>query len=245
MSPIMQNIRNVGKSCFSTIFSPEARLTSNQQWRSNFYTRSPTTTNPRLISPTLSRHFSTPPSKSRIGFIEWYLEKLNSRPILTKTITTSLIFAAADFTAQMLSSSSSGSFDLIRTTRMAAYGLLVLGPSQHIWFNLMSKTFPKRDVLSTLKKTFMGQALYGPANASVFFSYNAALQGESGDDIVARLKRDVLPTLRNGLMYWPICDFFTYKFVPVHLQPLVNSTCSYFWTIYLTYMASLQKVETS
>lgn len=42
--------------------------------------------------------------------------------------------------------------------------------------------------------------------------------GESGDEIVARLKRDVLPTLRNGLLYWPICDFITYKFVPVHLQ---------------------------
>lgn len=75
-------------------------------------------------------------------------------------------------------SNSSGSFDLIRTTRMAAYGLLLLGPSQHVWFNFLSKALPKRDVLSTLKKTFMGQAIYGPANAVVFFSYNAALQGK-------------------------------------------------------------------
>ncbi|EEF42062.1 protein SYM1 [Ricinus communis] len=215
---------------------------STQQWR--FYPHQFTNTKiPKRSPSSLSHSFSTFTPKSKVGFIEWYLGKLNSRPILTKTITTSLIFAAADFTAQMLSSSSS--FDLIRTTRMAAYGLVLLGPSQHIWFNLMSKAFPKRDVFSTLKKTFMGQALYGPANASVFFSYNAALQGESGDEIAARLKRDVLPTLRNGLMYWPICDFFTYKFVPVHLQPLVNSTCSFFWTIYLTYMASLQKVGTT
>ncbi|KAF2309651.1 hypothetical protein GH714_004459 [Hevea brasiliensis] len=167
----------------------------------------------------------------KVGFIGWYLGKLDSRPILTKTITTSLIFAAADLTAQMLSpSSGSGSFDLIRTLRMAAYGLLILGPSQHLWFNLMSKTLPKRDVLTTLKKTFMGQAIYGPANAIVFFSYNAALQGESGDEIVARLKRDVLPTLRNGLLYWPFCDF-------LHTN--------LFQFIYRVHVAGVKKVATS
>lgn len=42
--------------------------------------------------------------------------------------------------------------------------------------------------------------------------------GESGQEIVARLKRDLLPTLKNGVLFWPICDFVTFKFVPVHLQ---------------------------
>jgi protein Mpv17 len=42
--------------------------------------------------------------------------------------------------------------------------------------------------------------------------------GESGQEIVARLKRDLLPTLKNGVLFWPICDFVTFKFVPVNLQ---------------------------
>ena len=42
--------------------------------------------------------------------------------------------------------------------------------------------------------------------------------GDSGGEIVARLKRDLLPTLLNGLLYWPFCDFATFRFVPVHLQ---------------------------
>lgn len=61
---------------------------------------------------------------------------------------------------------------------MAAYGLLILGPSQHLWFNFVSEVYPKRDLLTTLKKIFMGQAIYGPCITSVFFSYNAALQGK-------------------------------------------------------------------
>ncbi|KAB5526613.1 hypothetical protein DKX38_020460 [Salix brachista] len=290
-----------------------------------------------LYKPSPSNPFSTSSSrssfsnsKSRSGFIGWYLSQLESRPVVTKTFTTSLIYAAADLTAQvdpslltflhgytkhwipgalipivskyfagkydvtyMISSTSSSSLDFVRTLRMAGYGLLFLGPSQHLWFNFMSKVLPKRDVLTTFKKIFMGQAVYGPANTALFFSYNAALQGyreavigqffiishlyksveakpepstdyqclyldqfglmaglhlfdssesltlswmllaagilicESDDEIVARLKRDLLPTLRNGLLFWPACDFATYKFVPVPLQVHADPFLSY------------------
>lgn len=48
------------------------------------------------------------------------------------------------------------------------------------------------------------------------------LTGETGKEIVARLKRDLLPTMLNGVMYWPVCDFITFRFIPVHLQVCVN-----------------------
>ncbi|CAN1274395.1 Protein SYM1 [Linum perenne] len=190
-----------------------------------------------------SRWFSTSsPSKSRFGFIRWYLDRLESRPMLTKAVTTSLIYGAADLTAQVKFKMIAGSsLDIIRTLRMAGYGLMFLGPVQHLWFNFMSRILPQRDVFSTLKKIFLGQTVLGPINAALFFTYNAALQGESGDEIIARLKRDLLPTLLSGLVFWPMCDYLTFKAVPVHLQPLVNSSFAYVWTIYLTYMASLEK----
>ena len=71
----------------------------------------------------------------------------------------------------------SGSFDPIRTLRMSGYGLFILGPSQHLWFNLLAKVLPQRDVITILKKIFMGQTIFGPCINSVFFSVNAALQG--------------------------------------------------------------------
>lgn len=42
--------------------------------------------------------------------------------------------------------------------------------------------------------------------------------GETGSEIVARLKRDLVPTILSGIMYWPGCDFVTFKFIPVNLQ---------------------------
>ncbi|PSS17291.1 PXMP2/4 family protein [Actinidia chinensis var. chinensis] len=218
-------------------------------------------TNHQLIKPRVSetpRHFnisspsnsysssssSSSSSYSRMGFLGWYLGMLESRPVVTKVVTSSIIYTAADLTSHMITLPPSGSFDSMRTLRMAGFGMLIVGPAQHMWFNFVARILPKRDVVSTLKKLIMGQILYGPCLNGVFFSYNAALQGENGSEIVARLKRDLLPTLINGLMFWPVCDFLTYKVIPVHLQPLMNSSFSYIWTIYLTYMASLMKART-
>ncbi|XP_076919219.1 uncharacterized protein LOC143579929 [Bidens hawaiensis] len=176
--------------------------------------------------------------------IGWYLGLVKTRPILTKSITSAFIYTAADLSSQTIAGSSEESYDLVRTIRMAGYGMIVLGPSLHYWFNFMSRLFPKRDLISTFKKMFMGQAVFGPIMTVVFFSVNAGLQGESGTEIVARLKRDLVPTLINGVMFWPVCDFITFRFIPVHLQPLVSNSFAYIWTVYMTYMASLEKADT-
>jgi len=78
---------------------------------------------------------------------------------------------------QMLTLGPEDSLDFLRTMRMASYGFLISGPTLHLWFNFISKLFPKKDVVNTLKKMFLGQAVYGPIINSVFFSYNAGLQG--------------------------------------------------------------------
>nr|XP_043629548.1 PXMP2/4 family protein 3-like [Erigeron canadensis] len=177
------------------------------------------------------------------GPIGWYLGMIKSKPIFTKCITSALIYTVADFTSQKMTQASSETYDLIRTCRMAGYGLIVAGPLLHFWFNFVSRVLPKQDMINTLKKMFMGQAIFGPIMTATFFSVNAALQGEKGNEIVARLKRDMLPTMINNVIYWPLCDFITFRFVPVHLQPLASNSFSYVWTIYITYMANLAKAE--
>lgn len=62
----------------------------------------------------------------------------------------------------------SAPYDLKRTSRNAIYGLLILGPSQHLWFNFLSKILPKRRMPAILMKTFMSY---------LFFSYSGALKG--------------------------------------------------------------------
>ncbi|CAA7038001.1 unnamed protein product [Microthlaspi erraticum] len=186
---------------------------------------------------------SSSSSPASEGFVGWYLGMVKSRPLLTKGVTSSLIYIAADLSSQTIAKNSSESYDLVRTARMAGYGLIVLGPTLHYWFNFMSRLLPKQDLITTFKKMAMGQIIYGPIMMVIFFSLNAFLQGEGMSDIVARLKRDFLPAMLNCVMYWPVCDFITFKFFPVHLQPLVSNSFSYLWTIYMTYMGNRKKPD--
>ncbi|XAR52906.1 hypothetical protein NMG60_11021236 [Bertholletia excelsa] len=232
--------------------NPITRTRLHQQQQSKAHSRFPEsfyrkTRELELSPPTvLPLPFSSKAaSSSRVGLVGWYLGMVKSRPILTKSVTCACIYTAADFSSQTIAQRSSESYDLVRTIRMAGYGMLILGPSLHFWFNFVSKTLPNRDLITTLKKIALGQTLYGPVMTVVFFSVNAALQGENGAEIIARLKRDLLPTMISGVMYWPFCDFVTFKFIPVHLQPLVSNAFSYLWTVYMTYMASLEKVSTT
>ncbi|KAI3805019.1 hypothetical protein L1987_27005 [Smallanthus sonchifolius] len=194
-----------------------------------------------------SKTNGTTPSASvtNSGPIWWYLGMIKARPILTKSVTSALIYTAADLTSQTITRSSSEPYDLIRTCRMAGFGMVILGPSLHFWFNFVSRVLPKQDLATTFKKMLMGQTILGPIMNALFFSVNAGLQGESGKEIMARLKRDMLPTMINNAIYWPLCDFITFRFIPVHLQPLVNNSFAYVWTIYVTYMASLSKAGTN
>ncbi|XP_008807406.2 protein SYM1-like [Phoenix dactylifera] len=200
-------------------------------------------------SPSLfSSSYSSPSASdatsfARNGFVSWYLGMIEARPVLTKSLTAGAIFMAADVSSQMITLPPSDSLDLVRTLRMAGYGTLVSGPSLHLWFNFVSRILPKRDVPATFKKIFLGQTTYGPIMTAVFYSVNAGLQGETVAEIIARLNRDLIPTCKSGLVYWPICDFITFKFIPVRLQPLVSNSFSFLWTIYITYMASLQKAS--
>eukprot|EP01018_Ginkgo_biloba_P005466 Gb_33054 [translate_table: standard] len=191
---------------------------------------------------------SSSASPANNAFVRWYLRMLQKYPVLTKSITAGTICTLADVTSQGLSIAASGTsdkqkFDVPRTMRMAGYGLFLSGPTLHLWFNFLSEILPKRDVISTVKKITLGQTVYGPIVTTIFFSANAFLQGESGSEILARLKRDLIPTFRSGLMYWPLCDYITYKYVPVHLQPLISNSFAYIWTVYLTYMAGMKKVN--
>ncbi|XP_057794287.1 uncharacterized protein LOC131010669 [Salvia miltiorrhiza] len=229
---------------FAASYNQQCRAYAPFRRPHHFTRKTSVSETPNRISPSFTifrRFFSFKSSGSSMGLLSWYLGKLESHPILTKSLSSALIYAAADTTSQVCTMEANGTWDPIRTLRIAAFGLFILGPSQHFWFNYVARVLPKRDLISTLKKLAMGQIAYAPVINGTFFSYNAAAQGENGNEIAARLKRDLIPTLLNGLMYWPLCDFLTYRVIPVHLQPLMNSSCAFLWSIYLTYMASLEK----
>ncbi|XP_020552882.1 uncharacterized protein LOC105172678 isoform X2 [Sesamum indicum] len=150
---------------------------------------------PTKISSIFSPRVSS--SSPKFGLVGWYLGMIQTRPIATKSITSAFIYTVADLSSQTIAAENSEGYDLVRTLRMAGYGLVIIGPSLHYWFNLVSRVFPKRDLLSTLKKMALGQTVYGPTATTVFFSVNAALQA-SGEQFIF-ISVDSLPDLHGEL----------------------------------------------
>ncbi|KAK4383033.1 hypothetical protein Sango_2814000 [Sesamum angolense] len=116
-----------------------------------------------MLSSRFSSSASSSPQKS--GLVGWYLGMLKTRPFPPKHHLRSHLHRGRC----ILPGESSEQYDLIRTLRMAGYGMLILGPSVHYWYNFMSTVFPKRDLLSTLKKMALGQTSYGPTMTVIFF----------------------------------------------------------------------------
>lgn len=88
-------------------------LLTNQQWR-RFYCSRPLSKirDPKIfrsfnLSSRYRSHshsfssFSSNSSSSKFGFVGWYLGKLESHPLTTKGISSSLIYVAADLTSQV------------------------------------------------------------------------------------------------------------------------------------------------
>ena len=68
-------------------------------------------------------------------------------------------------------------WDPRRTIRMFAVGMFMSGPMLHLWFNFLLRYFPRRDLITTIKKIAMSQLIYGPTFTVSFFSLNAFVQG--------------------------------------------------------------------
>lgn len=60
---------------------------------------------------------------------------------------------------------------------MGAAGLILSGPTLHMWYGLMARWRPGTDALSIAQKMLAGTIFYGPAFNAAFFSANGALQG--------------------------------------------------------------------
>ena len=56
-----------------------------------------------------------------------------------------------------------------------------------------------------------------------------------------KIRTDLPPVWLNGIGYWPIVDFISYKLVPMQWIPLFVNFASFVWTIYLSLMSNRSK----
>ena len=133
------------------------------------------------------------------NLVRSYSDALVSSPILTKSLTSGVIFTASDLSAQAISPPDGGQ-DWKRTIASGLVGLLYFGPAAHYWFQTVFELFPATTIKSTLQKAALGQAIFGPVITCVFFAASLlSMQGLPGlRQLPAKIRQDLLPTQLAG-----------------------------------------------
>jgi len=177
-----------------------------------------------------------------------YSNCLTARPIITKSVTTCLVFGLSDYCAQLIEnrqkpkeikSVNQRNLNLIRTLTSAAVGLLYFGPAAHYWYDWIFRIFPGTSLISTLKKAACGQLLFGPVFNCVFFAASLLQSNKfSFLNWAKKIGQDLPGAFVAGLGFWPIVDVISYKYIPVQWIPLFINFCSFIWTIYLSMVAN-------
>ena len=178
-----------------------------------------------------------------------YSSLLETRPIVTKSVTAGIIFGLSDWTAQILQSSGKAGdddkeakkskLDKPRLIGSILVGLLYFGPAAHAWYDWIFKLLPETTLISTCYKAVLGQLIFGPCFTCIFFATSLI---QSGDFTLknwwTKVRKDLFGVWAAGLGYWPVIDFISYAWIPVIWIPLFVNFCSFVWTIYLSLVAN-------
>ncbi|KAF2858733.1 hypothetical protein K470DRAFT_283091 [Piedraia hortae CBS 480.64] len=156
--------------------------------------------------------------------LRWYRTALTTHPLLTQSLTTSLLFATGDTLSQHLVERRETHF-YPRTLRMAAYGGFIFGPAATKWFGFLQRkiVIPDRPNLEIAAKVATDQCVFASTNLFVFLSTMAVLEGK---DPMERVREKYTEVLKKNWMVWPLVQAVNFKFVPLDQRVLLVNVVS-------------------
>jgi len=187
-----------------------------------------------------------------------YSALLEKQPVITKSITAYFVITAGDLTAQSIrrrkihsNVTEASPIDYRHAGLMGLYGLLLVAPLSHVWFNVVTKLFPvqtntaghaalspwKAKWAPVLKMLTLDQLIPVPFFSYTFWIFTGAVLGD-GDcsdfsGTIMRANTNFIPTLVTGYMFWPLASFINYFCVPLKFKVLYQNAAAFCWNTYL------------
>lgn len=173
---------------------------------------------------------------SKVGIL-WkkYLSKLQSDPLLTKSLTSGILSALGDLLAQLIEKRFSiRSCDPKKVLEFGQFGLIVSGPIFHFWYKFIEKFFSRyksSGIEVVLLKILAEQIILRPIFFSLLFLYTSISQGTTSQ-IGKKIQKDLIPTWLTSMKVSVPTAFISYKFVPPEMRVLFGSIVALVWNIY-------------
>ena len=189
---------------------------------------------------------------------KWYGKKLDTDPLLTKSITSGVIAASGDALCQILSYNDMQStrFDWIRTTRFAILGSFLVAPTMHTWYGVLMTRIPGKSIKAIGLRLFCDQALFAPLFTPTFISCLTILEHLSEKSVADGGNKQFAPHLEKRIRDSPEAIYMGWKIwvpsmavmfsvVPSKYQVLYSNCVGFVWNGYLSWKTHEGEVITN
>uniref|UniRef100_A0A0G4IAS0 Uncharacterized protein n=1 Tax=Chromera velia CCMP2878 TaxID=1169474 RepID=A0A0G4IAS0_9ALVE len=192
----------------------------------------------------ISRGWTAEERLSRLPFgnLQLYLRMSKEEPVLTKALTSGLVYALGDVTAQTNEGTCLSLLNRRRLVRSAVAGFCLHGPGSHAWYlvsdRLVDGSFALSGWQSTLAKGFLDRAFWAPFFNALLYAFFGVYEGDSPQQIAMAVRSSAYPLWVAGLRFWPFVNIVTYGVVPSDLRVLWIGFVSIFWVTFVSRQAA-------
>lgn len=179
----------------------------------------------------------------------WYCKKLESHPLLTKSVTASLIAGTGDACCQFMSLPQ---WNWKRTSRFMLVGFLYSAPVRHYYFNFLARSFAGSCTKRVAQRVFLERGVLAPVSLALWLTTMWTLESLTGEtaetgmsshsplDDVSVYWDKFSSTYPNLLLtswsLWTPIMALNFRFVPVQYQVLCVNAFNLLWNMYLSYV---------
>lgn len=176
---------------------------------------------------------------------------LRSSPVLTKALTSAVLFGVGDRIAQRVEKSRVGktgdqeddddrTASVLRTARMMLWGGALFAPIAHTWVNFVERKVGSKGVEVVTKKILLDMFVFAPSSNMLFFTVMKVLEGRSVGDAFDFAVEKIPKTMVANYKVWPFANILTHGVVPLRYRILFINCVSMGWSTFLSMTSSEQ-----
>ncbi|XP_023689128.1 peroxisomal membrane protein 2 [Paramormyrops kingsleyae] len=184
-------------------------------------------------------------SAFHMRLLQQYLLLLKKYPILTKSVTSSVLSALGNLLSQVLENRRKfkngrpeKDIDVPGIARFAIYGLCITGPISHYFYHLLELLVPSTVPYCMPKRLLLDRLVFAPAFLLLFFIVMNILERKRWPALQDKLRASYWPALKMNWKVWTPFQFVNINFVPIQFRVLFANLVALFWYAYL---ASVRK----
>lgn len=184
--------------------------------------------------------------------IKRYGELAYSKPLTFNIINGVFLFGVGDFLQQKIDfnktvlgkkskNTENKDYNYYQTFKIIVYSIIGTPINHYFYTKFLPKIAPLSDNPTTkemVRKVFLDYIILSPIFSSMFPLTMGVLDGLESEELIEKVKTDTPVLMTADIAFWPLFQFFNFRFVPIFYQTTAIYTASLFWTIIMSAIES-------